>query len=218
MSKGKDGRHATRIKICGLMRPEDVAVANRLNPDYAGFLFAPSRRRVTEEAARDLIAGLAASIVPVGVFVDEAPEEIARIVRMCRLGVVQLHGAEGVAEMTSLRALVPAETSIWKALRVRDSGSLASLCDLPADRFLLDAWHPEQAGGTGEAFDWRILAGVTIPFLLAGGLHAGNVADAIRLVRPWGVDVSSGVETDGRKDPERMAVFVAAVRGQDAAG
>ena len=213
-----DGRHKTRIKLCGLTRPEDVAAANGLRPDYAGFVFAPSRRRVAEDTARGLIAQLDAAIVPVGVFVDEAPDTIARIARMCRLGVVQLHGSEGAAEISTLRALLPAETAIWKALRVRDAASLAPLRDLTADRFLLDAWHPEQAGGTGEAFDWRILADVSVPYLLAGGLHAGNVADAIRLVRPWGVDVSSGVETEGRKDPERMAAFMAAVRGQDAVG
>ena len=204
-----------RIKLCGLTHPEDVAAVNALRPDYAGFVFAPGRRRVSADTARDLIAGLAASIVPVGVFVNEVPETIARIVRMCGLGVVQLHGAEEEAQVAALRALLPTGTAIWKALRVKDAASLAPLAALPADRFLLDAWHPEQAGGTGEAFDWRILEGVTVPFLLAGGLNAGNVEGAIRLVRPWGVDVSSGVETCGRKDPERMAAFVAAVRGME---
>ncbi len=212
------GGNHTRIKMCGLVRPEDVAAVNPLLPDYAGFVFAPSRRRVSAETARDLIAGLAAPIVPVGVFVDEVPEVIAHIVRMCRLGVVQLHGAEGVAEIAAVRALVPTGTLVWKALRMRNAASLAPVRDLPADRFLLDAWHPEQMGGTGEAFDWRLLAGVAAPFLLAGGLNENNVEAAIRQIRPWGVDVSTGVETGGRKDPLRMAAFVAAVRGPERDG
>lgn len=238
-----------RIKICGLTRLQDIEAVNRLLPSHAGFVFAESRRRLEPRVAADLIDLLDPSIIPAGVFVDDPPELVAEIARSCGLGVVQLHGVETLADMIRLRALLPEGVEIWKALRIRNSASLKPMADLPADRFLLDAWHPEQSGGTGGIFDWRLLKssdnstaepvemhGVMpdgVPggmpggmpdgmhpashsdnfgFLLAGGLTPENAAEAIRLVRPWGVDVSSGVETEGVKDPMKMAAFIKAVR------
>lgn len=216
-------RGHTRIKICGLTREEDIVAIRPLRPDFAGFIFADSRRRVMPETARDLIAGLGPDILPVGVFVDETMERIVEIAVVSGLRVVQLHGAENPAYLSALRMRLPATVAIWKALRMKGPEMLGWLQTMaytaerssPIDRFLLDAWHPDQSGGAGETFDWRMLAGVREPYLLAGGLTQENAGKAIHGLRPWGLDVSSGVETEGRKDPEKMAAFVHAVRQAD---
>jgi phosphoribosylanthranilate isomerase len=215
-----EGKEPIRIKLCGLSRLADIEAANEVLPAYAGFVFAPSRRRVTPEQAARLISALDRGIQAVGVFVNDPPESVARIAALSGLRVAQLHGAETPAEMDALRGLLPGGTEIWKAFRVKGPETVPEvewvLTRSLADRVLLDAWHPEQAGGTGEAFDWSWLAALRHPYLLAGGLHVGNVADAVAALRPWGVDVSSGIETDGKKDADKMRAFVAAVRQADA--
>jgi len=211
------------IKICGLTRRQDIEVINRHHPEYAGFVFAESRRRLLPDEAGELTRLLCATIVPVGVFVDAVPVQVAETARLCGLGVVQLHGSEDGAYLHCLRGLLPPPVQIWKALRIRNLDSLQPMVTLPADRFLLDAWHPEQAGGPGDTFDWKLLAGAAAGnagsngFLLAGGLTGTNVADAIRLVQPWGVDVSSGVETAGLKDEDKIRLLIDAVRRTQAA-
>lgn len=207
------GADTAKVKICGLTRMHDIEIVNAYKPEYAGFVFAESRRRLMPESARELIGELSASIIPVGVFVDAFPTEVAKIALQCRLGVVQLHGVEDTSHLKHLRSLLPSGVTVWKAIRIRNEASLLSMAELPADRFLLDAWHPELAGGTGDMFDWRLLlkAGAS-GYMLAGGLTPGNVADAVRLAHPWGVDVSSGVETDGLKDSAKVAAFVESVR------
>lgn len=205
-----------RVKICGLTREADVRCVNRLLPDYAGFVFAPSRRRLDADTAAGLIAALSPEILSVGVFVDAPVDTVVDIVQRCGLRVVQLHGGESVPYLRALRGRLPGEVAMWKAFRMKDAGTVrqveALMAEQAADRVLLDAWHPEQAGGTGEVFDWRLLAALRVPYLLAGGLTPGNVEQAVRQVGPWGLDVSSGVETDGRKDERKMAAFVRAAR------
>jgi phosphoribosylanthranilate isomerase len=204
---------AAKVKICGLTRMRDIEIVNACRPEYAGFVFVESRRRLLPETARELIGELSASIIPVGVFVDASPMEVAKIALQCRLGVVQLHGAEDASHLEHLRILLPPGVAVWKAFRIRNEASLLPMAEFPADRFLLDAWHPELAGGTGDMFDWRLLLKARAPgYMLAGGLTPGNVADAIRLAHPWGVDVSSGVETDGLKDSAKVTAFVESVR------
>lgn len=205
------------VKICGMAHMRDIEAINLILPDYAGFVFAAGRRQVDADTARNLVAHLRHAILPVGVFVDEKPETVARIAERCGLRVVQLHGGEDAAYVLRLRALLPRGIIVWRAIRVSDAGSLQPMAVLPVDRFLLDAWHPKETDGSGEAFDWNTAKLSKRAFVLAGSLTPQNVAEAIRIVRPWGVDVCYGVETGGLKDPHKMAFFVEAARSALAA-
>lgn len=199
-----------KVKICGLRRPEDIDFANRLRPDAIGFVFAPgSRRRVTPEEALALKRRLVPGIRAVGVFVGASPEAIAAVVATGAIDAVQLHGPDGDEErIAALRALVPS-VRLVRALKVRGADDLAAAEASSADLVLLDA-----GAGDGVPFDWRLLADHPLrrPFFLAGGLTPENVAEAIRLARPHGVDASSGVETDGFKDFQKMQTFIAEAR------
>ena len=200
----------TKIKLCGLTRPEDIAAANALKPEYIGFVFAPkSRRAVSREKAAGLRAQLSPEIQAVGVFVNEAPETVARLLNEGLLDIAQLHGQEDAAYIARLRSLTP--KPLWQAFRVEDAASLAAAARSTTDMVLLDSG----AGGTGTVFNWKLLQGFPRPYILAGGLDADNAADAVSRLHPDVVDVSSGIETAGRKDPAKMAAFVAAVRKQD---
>ena len=200
----------TKIKLCGLTRPEDVAAANALKPEYIGFVFAPkSRRAVSREKAAELRAQLSPEIQTVGIFVNEAPETVARLLNEDLLDIAQLHGQEDAAYIARLRSLTP--KPLWQAFRVEDAASLAAAARSTTDMVLLDSG----AGGTGTVFNWKLLQGFPRPYILAGGLDADNATDAVSRLHPDVVDVSSGIETAGRKDPAKMAAFVAAVRKQD---
>lgn len=203
----------TEIKICGLTDADSVRAVNRFRPEYAGFVFAKSRRRVTVEAARALIRLLDPVVVPVGVFVNEEAAAVASIAAACGLRAVQLHGNEDGGYVRALKRLLPG-TLVIKAVRVRDQASLKAADTHGCDLFLLDAWRPGGGGGTGETFDWELARGFEAPFLLAGGLDAKNVSEAVGRCAPLGVDVSSGVETDGRKDAAKIAEFIEIVRGK----
>lgn len=200
----------TKIKLCGLTRPEDIAAANALKPEYIGFVFAPkSRRAVSREKAAELRAQLSPEIQTVGVFVNEAPETVARLLNEDLLDIAQLHGQEDAAYIARLRSLTP--KPLWQAFRVESAADLAAAARSTADMVLLDSG----AGGTGTVFNWKLLQGFPRPYILAGGLDADNATDAVSRLHPDVVDVSSGIETAGRKDPAKMAAFVAAVRKQD---
>ncbi len=199
----------TRIKLCGLSRMEDIETANQLRPDYAGFVFAPgSPRQVTPSQAVRLKSALDPSIKAVGVFVDEDPENVARLLAAGIIDLAQLHGRESTGCLRMLMAF--SGRSIIQAFRIKGAEDLARAKESAADHLLLDA-----GAGDGTAFDWTLLRGFPRPYLLAGGLTPENVADAVRTLRPWGVDVSSGIETKGRKDPKKMEAFVTAVRNVD---
>jgi len=199
----------TRIKICGFTRAEDVAAAGRLGIDAAGFVLWPgSPRAVDVAAAATLGRGLPPWTVRVGVFVSASVEAVAAAVHAAGLGAVQLHG---VADPTPYAALpVPV---IWSVpLRDADPDPTASA----GTTLMIDAYDPRRHGGTGRAVDWTRAAAIAArePLVLAGGLTPDNVAAAVRQVRPYAVDVSSGVEdAPGVKSAARMAAFVAAVRG-----
>lgn len=200
----------TKIKLCGLTRPEDIAAANALKPEYIGFVFAPkSRRAISREKAAELRAQLSPEIQTVGVFVNEAPETVARLLNEDLLDIAQLHGQEDAAYIARLRSLTP--KPLWQAFRVEDAASLAAAARSTTDMVLLDSG----AGGTGTVFNWKLLQGFPRPYILAGGLNADNATDAVSRLHPDVVDVSSGIETAGKKDPAKMAAFVAAVRKQD---
>ena len=199
----------TRIKLCGLTRPCDIEAANRLKPDYIGFVFAKkSRRYVSPEQAEALKKQLSPEIRAVGVFVSEDPETVAGLLNRGIIDLAQLHGSEDEAYLTRLRDLT--DRPLLQAFRVAGEEDLHRAESSSADGILLDA-----GAGDGAVFDWKLLKGWSRPYFLAGGLEPGNVREAIRILQPWGVDVSSGIETDGKKDPEKMAAFVTAVREED---
>ena len=205
-----------KVKICGLMRTEDIAAVNRHKPDYAGFVFAQSRRQVSQELARQLIHGLDATILPVGVFVDEDAGSVAGIAAYCGLGAVQLHGNEDIAYIAHLRSLLPVDTLIIKALSVKDDTLFHLDPAIGCDLLLLDTHYNGFPGGGGRVFDWSCIENIKTPFLLAGGLTADNLPMALELLHPYGVDVSSGVETGGIKDEEKVAAFIALARRRQA--
>ena len=203
----------TRIKLCGLTRPCDIEWANDLRPDYIGFVFArKSRRWVSPEEAKALREGLDADIRAVGVFVNASPEAVAALLNNDVIDMAQLHGNEDEAYIRSLRRLT--DKPLIQAFRIDAPADLDRARASIADHILLDSG----AGGTGTAFDWSLLKGFDRPCFLAGGLDPGNVAQAVRALRPFAVDVSSGIETDGVKDVLKMTAFVSAVRNADQEG
>lgn len=199
----------TKIKLCGLTRPEDITAANVLEPDFVGFVFAPkSRRCVTAEQAKALRNRLSPAIQAVGVFVDEEPERVAALLEAGIIDLAQLHGREDEGYLERLRALT--EKPILQAFPIKTPNDLERTQSSSADYILLDS-----GAGTGTTFDWGLLTSVRRPYFLAGGLGPDNVAQAIRTLHPWGVDVSSGIETGGVKDFHKMAAFAAAVRKEE---
>lgn len=198
----------TRIKICGLTRPEDVRYVNTAKPDWCGFIlnFPSSRRNVTPEQAHALRAGLDPDIRPVGVFVDRPVEEVAALLNSGVISVAQLHGREDNAYISVLRTLAPG-CVVWRAFQLRSQADLAAADASGADLVLLD-----NGRGTGQTFDWSLAGSVHRPFLLAGGLTPESIPRAVAALRPYGLDLSSGVETDGVKDPAKIQAAVTAAR------
>ncbi len=197
----------TRVKLCGLSRPCDIEAANAMKPEYIGFVFAPtSRRNVSPEKAEALRGMLDPDIRAVGVFVREDPERIADLLNRGIIDLAQLHGNEDEKYIARLRALT--DKPLIRAFRVESPADLALARESTADFILLD----NGAGGTGESFDWSFLQGFGRPYFLAGGLRPENAAAVVETLRPFAVDVSSGIETDGVKDGKKMKAFVDAVR------
>lgn len=196
-----------KIKLCGLMRPSDIETANLLHPDYVGFVFAKkSRRYVSPERVKTLKELLHPDIMAVGVFVDEEAEAVAAWLSSGIIDMAQLHGGEDEAYIKKLRGLT--KQPIIKAFSVREERDIEKACASTADFVLLDAG----SGGTGTAFDRELLAGMNRPYFLAGGLDPSTVGETVKRWRPYAVDVSSGIETDGCKDAEKMQLFVESVR------
>lgn len=189
-----------KVKICGLKRVEDAEMLNELRPDFAGFIFAPSKRQISLEQALKIRAALDDAIPAVGVFVNEPIENIVSIVASRAIQIVQLHGDEDNTYIEELgkRITLP----IIKAVAVKDTSDIKK--EYAADILLYDTYQSGVAGGTGKTFNWDLLKEATRPFFLAGGLHAGNLEAAIQQVQPYAVDISSGVETDGVKDFEKI--------------
>jgi phosphoribosylanthranilate isomerase len=203
----------TAIKVCGIKTKADFAHLQDLGADYVGFVFAKSKRQVTAEQVADITAGVERNSLLVGVFVDEAPEEILRIARVAGLDVLQLHGAETPAQCKALRDA--SGLAVWKAWGVchdeRDE-SLAAYRDV-VDAVLLD----NERGGTGQRFSWGAIETLKQylpeqPLFVAGGLDVENVGDLVTNYHPHGVDVSSGVESDGAKDQAKITAFLTRVR------
>lgn len=197
----------TLVKICGLMRVQDAEAVNAAGADFAGFILSKGfRRSIDATRAAEISSHLSQEVRPVGVFVDEPVEFVAELIESGTVEVAQLHGSESDDYIDCLRARMP-ECLIVKAFRVRNEADIAQANASHADLVLLD-----NGQGTGEAFDWSHLESVKRPYVLAGGLGAHNVAQAVRQFSPYAVDMSSGVETDGLKDSEKIAKAVRAVR------
>lgn len=206
-----------KIKICGLRRREDIGYANECMPDYIGFVFADSRRRVTKEQARELRRELAEGIIPIGVFVNEPVESIAELVREEIIDMVQLHGDETEEYIAKLRKLVP-EVEIIKAVRVTCAEDVRGCEKTKADYILFDSFSGKERGGTGMCFDWELIRGVRKPYFLAGGIDIENVSKTVGLSGVHAVDVSSAVETVGYKDRKKMAKLVQMIRKLQTSG
>lgn len=195
-----------KVKICGLFRDCDIDYVNEALPDYIGFVFAKSRRQVSAEWAEVRRPRLRSEITPVGVFVNESLENVAKHLNNNIIEMAQLHGAETEKYIQDLKALT--NKPIIKAVRVLSEEDIETAQHSLADYLLLD----NGAGGTGQSFDWSLVSQVKKPFFLAGGLKAGNLEQAIAATNPYAVDLSSGVETDGLKDRKKILEIVRRIR------
>lgn len=194
-----------KVKICGLMNVEDALAAVQAGADALGFVFAAGRHQVTPEQARAIIAASPPFVNTVGVFVNEDAAVVNRVADFCRLDTLQFQGDESPEYCAGFARRV------IKGFKVKDQAALARLKSYDVAAYLLDSYVPGQSGGTGRAFDWELVRGLPVsrPIILAGGLTPANVANAIAIVQPFAVDVSSGVENEsGRKDAQKMIEFV----------
>jgi phosphoribosylanthranilate isomerase len=209
------------VKICGLREPEHAVAAASAGADLIGFIFAPAKRRITPERASEAIAAARAAAVgplwAVGVFVDADAEEIDEVARISGIDIAQLHGDESrdlpaLLRIPSTKAFQPEPSMTLERVETDIDGWMSTI--QPPVAVLVDGYHPGAAGGTGARADWNLVSALAtrVPLMLAGGLDPDNVGDAIRLVQPLGVDVSSGVERGGAKDADLIARFVANAR------
>jgi len=206
---------STRVKICGCRTPRDIHAACLSGADAVGFIFAPSSARVEVEQAAELLREVPSSVTPVAVFANPLFSDVDAIRSLCPRIVIQLSGTERPDFCERIGG------EILKVIAVDGNPSAANLQKRAAAYsapVLFDTKRPGRFGGTGISFDWRLLRGISLdrPFSVAGGLQAENVGSCIRLLRPHGVDVRSGVETNGRKDEAKMRTFIRAVREADA--
>lgn len=203
----------TKVKICGLKRVQDIEIVNKFCPDYVGFVFAPSKRQISIESAKQLKALLHPFIKTVGVYVNEHIEKILQCERQGIIDIIQLHGDEDLVYIKELKK--SSHLPIIKAFRIKNIESLQVQQDLIEnpilDGVLLDAYSPSSYGGLGESFDWNLLEQIHRPYFLAGGIGIENIEEALGH-EPYAIDVSSKVETDGVKDAEKIRKLIETVR------
>ena len=218
--------YTPKVKMCGISKVETIPAVVESKPDYMGLVFAPSKRQVTVDQAKILVEELHRgyaqkygsdtehdkndTIKTVGVFVNETVDNLVTIANEANLDAVQLHGDEDETFIQSLKERTNVE--VWKAIQIRSAEDVEKWIDSSADMLLFDAYHKDERGGTGEVFDWSSLDAFERPFMLAGGIDSTNVARAIRTVRPYGIDISSGIETNGVKDDEKITAFTKIVK------
>lgn len=202
-----------KIKMCGLRRPEDIIYANECIPDYIGFVFAESKRKVSAQKAQELGKQLDPSIKTVGVFVNEAAENLISTVWQSDIDIIQLHGDEDKEYIEKVKRQT--EKEVWKAVRVRTAEDIKKAMELPADKLLLDSFSEDSYGGTGKVMDLDVLKQAVIqkPYFIAGGLTINNLSGILADTEPYGIDISSGIETGGVKDRDKMIRVIQCVRG-----
>lgn len=209
--------YEVKVKFCGISQEDTVPVLLETQPDYVGFIFAPSKRQVTVEQAKSITRSLQDSVHTtsgnkccsrVGVFVNETIPTIVEITKAVPLSVVQLHGDETVTYIETLRIQLQEEQlefiEIWKAIQVQGKEDILPWKQAPIDGLVVDAYSKEERGGTGKTIDWSLLDDVQVPYYLAGGIGLHNVARAIRRLQPYGLDMSSSLETNGQKDVKKI--------------
>ena len=218
--------YTPKVKMCGISKVETIPAIVDAKPDYMGLVFAPSKRQVTVDQAKILVEELHRgyakkygsdtehdkndTIKTVGVFVNETVDDLVTIANEANLDAVQLHGDEDETFIQSLKERTNVE--VWKAIQIRTAADTEKWIDSSAEMLLFDAYHKDERGGTGEVFDWSSLDAFERPFMLAGGIDSTNVARAIRTVRPYGIDISSGIETNCVKDDEKITAFTKIVK------
>lgn len=218
--------YTPKVKMCGISKVETIPAVVEAKPEYMGLVFAPSKRQVTVDQAKTLVEELHRgyaqkygsdtehdkndTIKTVGVFVNETVDNLVTIANEANLDAVQLHGDEDETFIQSLKERTNVE--VWKAIQIRTAADTEKWIDSSADMLLFDAYHKDERGGTGEVFDWSSLDAFERPFMLAGGIDSTNVARAIRTVRPYGIDISSGIETNGMKDDKKITAFTKIVK------
>lgn len=202
-----------RIKICGLTCREDIEAVNLWKPDYAGFVFAPGKRQVTAEKAMELRQLLLGEIPIVGVFVNSPVTEILSLVNRKIITMIQLHGEEDRTYIEELKQSLPSHIPVMKAIRVRKMEDILQGDALPVDYLLFDSYVKELKGGTGTSFDWDLIPPVTKPWFLAGGINQANLEKAIN-TDAFCLDVSSSVETNGKKDSEKIKKIIRRIRSE----
>ena len=218
--------YTPKVKMCGISKVETIPAVVEAKPDYMGLIFAPSKRQVTVDQAKILVEELHRgyakkygsdtehdkndTIKTVGVFVNETVDNLVTIANEANLDAVQLHGDEDETFIQSLKERTNVE--VWKAIQIRTAADTEKWIDSSADMLLFDAYHKDERGGTGDVFDWASLDAFERPFMLAGGIDSTNVARAIRTVRPYGIDISSGIETNGVKDDKKITAFTKIVK------
>lgn len=200
----------TKIKVCGLSREADIESVNRWLPDFVGFVFASSSRKVSPEQACHLKSELDLRIMSVGVFVNEPIPSIVKLYIAGVIDIVQLHGDETEGYMKELKKQITCP--VIKAVRVQSTEQVFQTESLPCDFLLLDTYQRGHYGGSGKSFDYSLIPVLQKPFFLAGGLVNSNVIQAIQECNPFGVDISSGVETNGVKDDDMIREFIQTVR------
>lgn len=200
----REQQQRTKIKICGLKRPEDITYVNEAKPDYCGFIieFPKSSRNVTGDQVRTITANLHPDIIPVGVFVNASLERVEELLLDGTIQIAQLHGQEDEDYIRRIQRNT--RHQVIKAFSIKTTQDIELALQSPADYILLD----QGSGGTGKTFDWSLIPEITRPFFLAGGLGPDNLERAVRTIRPYAVDLSSSVETDGVKDRSKIVEAV----------
>lgn len=198
-----------KIKLCGLKTPEDIAVVNEVRPDFCGFIveYPRSFRSISRDELRRLTEKLRPEIVPVGVFVNAPVDLMTMLLEEGTIGAVQLHGQEDEACIRKLKDQTG--RPVIKAFSIKTREDVLRALESPADYILLD----QGEGGTGRPFDWSLVPEISRPFFLAGGLGPENLEEAVARLHPWAVDLSSSLETDRKKDPEKIRRVMEVLRG-----
>lgn len=204
-----------KLKFCGIRHLEDVIYCNVLQPDYMGMILSPGfQRSVTLADAAAMVKEKSSTIASVGVFVNASEKTIVRTLRSVPLDAIQLHGTENAEMIARIREMT--SLPVWKAVRVQNERDIQDAEQLGADQLVLEGFVPGQVGGTGKTANWDLIAAAPpqMPFLLAGGLKPENLCTALQKVHPTGIDLASGIETNGVKDYEKMKEIVKIVRGE----